>query len=345
MSQGLKEKVLSNKNYPGIKQIPFKSYENALCGFKVKLPKVVLQEITSFADKVYPLITKNLKMNDPVLNCYDFHYSDEKLKLIEMNTNASGFMISQLLETDEALIKNYEESLLDSFINSFKTKPKKIYIIDEAPEQEKMFVEFKIYEDFFKRCEIEVEILSTSDFTKAALASSEKVYCYNRDCDFYLDENPDLKKLWIERKLMLSTHPESYELVASKKNLVNLSHESEVFLNNYSVSQESFDKLWEIRKKIFLKPYESFGSKGVYAGKSVSKKKFQEIIDSGEEYMAQELHLPGKVNDSDGIEWKFDIRAFFSTAKVQKVVARVYKGQVTNFKEYGGGFALIEWID
>lgn len=344
MSQSLKEKVLTTLKYPGIKQIPFEDYENALCDFKIKLPKKVLFQITKFSEKIYPLITKDLKMNESVLNCYDFHYSEQKLKLIEMNTNASGFLLTQLLETDKEVIRSFEESLIESFINSFKEKPKKVFIIDENPSEEKMFVEFKIYEDFFRSFDIKAQTLTTAEFTKLALASDEKLFCYNRDCDFYLDENPNLKKLWLDKKVVLSTHPESYELIASKKNLIDLSNESDIFLKNYIVNEENFDQLWQIRKKLFFKPFESFGSKGVYAGKSVSKKKFQEIVDSDTEYMAQELHLPGKVINEES-EWKFDIRAYFSTENIQKVVARVYKGQVTNFKEPGGGFALIEWID
>jgi hypothetical protein len=43
-------------------------------------------------------------------------------------------------------------------------------------------------------------------------------------------------------------------------------------------------------------------------------------------------------------EWKYDIRAYFSEGSVQKILARVYQGQLTNFSQAGGGFALIEWV-
>ena len=83
-----------------------------------------------------------------------------------------------------------------------------------------------------------------------------------------------------------------------------------------------------------------FGGKGVYAGKSLSRKKFDSL---GNHYIAQEAHPPGRVDFNDE-NWKYDIRAFFSESHVQKIVARVYQGQVTNFSKEGGGFALIDWV-
>ncbi len=342
MSQRILKKVQESSIYPQMKQFTFTDYENALCDFKVSLPIQVRDQILDFTKDVTPKFLSNKSRNDSVLNCYDFHYSDSKLKLIEVNTNASGFLITNILE-EEALALKYEEDILNAFVESFGEKPKKVYINDEDPDLEKMKVEFFMYQDFFKRNGIEAEIIKTKELSTIIEESKGKVFCYNRDCDFYLDDNKNLKKYWQEGKLILSAHPEAYEMLASKKVLLDLKIDSDLFLKNYLLTKENQEELWANKKSFFFKPLESYGSKGVYAGKSVSKKKFQDILEIGN-YMAQEIHLPGKVKE-EGIEWKYDIRAFFSKTRVHKIVCRVYKGQVTNFKEPGGGFALIDWID
>jgi hypothetical protein len=40
---------------------------------------------------------------------------------------------------------------------------------------------------------------------------------------------------------------------------------------------------------------------------------------------------------------KLDIRNYTYDGKVQLVAARLYKGQTTNFRTMGGGFARVVW--
>jgi hypothetical protein len=200
-----------------------------------------------------------------------------------------------------------------------------------------MYPEFLMYKDFFMRQDLqEVEIIKTNDLP---LKNS---FVYNRDTDFYFEQHPQIKKSIEENLVFFSTTPKSYNQLASKAN--DLKNEDlslfpnlkEAFLNSKPFSTE----LWATRKNYFFKPKEMFGGKGVYSGKSISRKKFETL---GENHLAQEYHPPGKLIFNDE-EWKFDIRAFFSERDVQKITTRVYQGQLTNFSKTGGGFASIDWV-
>ncbi len=335
--------------YPSVDTKALETAEAALCPFSVSLPKSIQKEISLICDQFldYKKETATAPWQDSVLNSLDFHYSSEKLKIIEANTNASGFLLSNLLldSKDEAL--KFEKKILSSFHSIFKNSHLNgITIVDKNPEQEKMFIEFLMFQDFFKRNDITAVVKPTSKI----LNQSGHLNIYNRDTDFYFKDNPLLKSLWLGKKVSLSSSPYSYQNIADKKydlyneDLLGQDRFKELknaMLKSTQLTPETKELIWSKRKTHFFKPSSSFGSKGVYSGKSVSRKKFETF---DETYLAQELHLPGKVSLGDDL-WKFDIRAFFSEGGVQKIIARVYKGQLTNFSNLGGGFALIRWID
>lgn len=334
-----------NKNlYPSLTDAHLEHVSNALCPFKLKLPLSLKNTINEVCAEFLKLKKESRnEWEDSILNSLDFHYSSEKLKIIEANTNASGFLISHLLEDDKNFIVSYEKTLLKSFQTVLGSDLKEVSIIDANPETEKMYPEFLMFKDFFERSDIETEILKTKDLN---LSTNKNIFIYNRDTDFYLEKNLELLSAWKNKKAVLSSSPLSYDNIASKALNEKESHllNSEDFTSLKPFFLESLplsDELWEKRKKYFFKPVSSFGSRGVYSGKSISRKKFESLEGA---YLAQELHPPGKVTHLEQ-EWKYDIRAYFSEGSVQKILARVYQGQLTNFSQSGGGFALIDWME
>lgn len=340
-----KNKILNL--YPSVKKELWQKVENAFCPFKVGLPEKLHQKINK---TVAEFIEFKKSLNDTwefsISNSLDFHYSAGELKIIEANTNASGYILSNLLLEKEESVLNYEKKLLQSFLNKLPDHyPKKIYIADEKPSEENMYAEFLMYQDFFKRGGLDSEIIKTEELRSL----TPPFFVYNRDNDFELEKRPWLKELWKKNEISLSTSPLSYKNIAAKdyehdiqSQLFASSFENlkKAHLRSYSLTKEKREELWGQRKKLFFKPAKSYGGKGVYAGKSISRKKFDSF---DKDYIAQERHEAGKITFADQ-EWKYDIRAFFSESEVQKVIARVYQGQVTNFQNPGGGFALIDWI-
>ncbi len=109
------------------------------------------------------------------------------------------------------------------------------------------------------------------------------------------------------------------------------------------VRAEDAAQWWEDRKQWFFKPVSGYGSKGAYRGDKVTKRVFEEIMQS--DYIAQRMAQPGERKVcAEGLEpqsLKYDVRCYVYDGDIQLVAARLYQGQTTNFRTPGGGFALV----
>ncbi len=338
--------------------------------------------------------------NSSLLMSYDFHLDqDNNLKLIEVNTHSSGYLISELVDqVQEIKFKNFifsdfenkeitnkekqkgensnwinieKYSPLDSLRKSFEMEwkvfsgqdhlPANILIADHQIRNQKMYIEFLMYKDLLNSwdwaCELH-EIKDLSVNSQGMLMDSRKKevqMIYNRCIDFYFDSLPDLKKVFLDQTCCISPHPGEYLLLADKMRLCDWS--SEDFLNQLELTQEerkkiknalpftapvysiSKDELWKRRKKLFFKPLRGYGGKSVYRGKSISRSVFERVVK--ESSIFQEVVPPALFIDSSGTKWKYDIRAYVYKDKVQKLGARVYQGQLTQFQTPLSGFASI----
>lgn len=121
-------------------------------------------------------------------------------------------------------------------------------------------------------------------------------FVYNRHTDFLL-ENPSMNTIasaWQKGNICLSPNPIDFSLYANKSNLhilsnretlLNLGVEEEtiqILLNTIPesriVKEKERDSIWTERKHLYFKPLQSYGSKGVYAGRKITKSKFDEIL-------------------------------------------------------------------
>ncbi|MFN7727926.1 MAG: hypothetical protein ACK5P7_02090 [Bdellovibrio sp.] len=306
--------------------------------------------------------------NEAIAMSYDFHLGpDANLKLIEINTNASFLALSDELYESLQIKKPNPEFSRDAFQACIETElessiglrqPARAAIIDEAPQDQKLFIEFLVYQQWFKSWGWTTEIKdSSSDLQNFQ-------FVYNRDTDFYL-EQPRLNKLralWLEKKLCLSPHPYQYLLLADKQRQVEwfrpgffedmgLSVEICTTLRRHlpfvhELNASSAENLWAQKKSIFIKPKRSFGAKQTFRGGSVSRKMFDHLI--SQDLIAQEfVPAPEIVVDVHGqaTPLKYDLRFYTYKGEIQTAVARLYQGQVTNLRTPGGGFAPIMFED
>ncbi|MGQ0622677.1 MAG: hypothetical protein ACT4QA_22690 [Panacagrimonas sp.] len=93
------------------------------------------------------------------------------------------------------------------------------------------------------------------------------------------------------------------------------------------------------RSEWVFKPASGYGSRGVYVGKSISRRKLDEL--PADAYLAQR-YAPHPVIDRDGRQWKYDVRFFADRGRVIGAAARVFHGQVVGMREPGSGFAPIQ---
>lgn len=301
---------------------------------------------------------------DSVLMSFDFHLDSKNIpKLIEVNTNSSGFLIGNSLfqyhglEYKEAL-KNLSHSFQKEW-EKFKGKttfpPFRTGIIDEDPFSQKMIMEFVMYQDFFKTFGwngviYDLSLLKRDEQGGLRDQNGNRIdFCYNRSTDFYFTHNCHLKQSYKEGSCAFSPHPTEYFLLADKNRLCEwslyknewplLTKIKESLLDSYKLSSENRNKVWKNKKKYVFKLTGKYGGKGVYRGKNLTTKTFQMLSEN--ETVFQDYLPPPLWKDSKGNEWKFDLRAFSYGGNIQQITGRCYKGQLTNFKNLGGGFAPV----
>ena len=382
--------LLLKSEYPGFSnQFNDFNWSHLVSNKSISLPKTVFDQAQNSINALfevsrtnqYKSIT-NLEESFPffrkiknysLLMAYDFHLDENNnLKLIEVNTNASGYLISDLIYKAHNLSQNPKpiENLKNSFFHEFSLyhlENPDIYIVDEDILSQKMNFEFHMYQELFKSWGLESYITDYKDLfwdesKNHLLSKDNKIveFIYNRYCDFLLADKSsvNLNSAFASGKVCFSPNPIEYSLLADKNRLIELSRENwlkeeirckpEVIqqISNVLISTRTLDsfgdreELWRKRKGLFFKPKRSHGGKATYRGKSITKKIFATL--SNENFLAQKLTPPKEIEFADGT-WKSDLRFFVYKNEIQLSVARLYKGQVTNFSHPNGGFTPINF--
>lgn len=311
---------------------------------------------------------------------YDFHLNEQGAHLIEINTNAGGAFLMALLIDSQRDASLYgtavaEENLEQVFVGMFRNEwrlargdvpLKTIAIVDEQPESQYLYPEFLLAQKMFERVGITVHIADPS----ALQTCEDGLYCngqrvdliYNRLTDFDLQQYPQLRSAWESKQVVLTPDPAHYLRYADKRKLVHLADSD--WLLSQGVSQASIDGLlrgvpqtktvraedagqwWAERKQWFFKPVRGYGSKGAYRGDKLTRRVFEEIMQS--EYVAQRMALPDErkvcAEGTEPQSLKFDVRCYVYDGNIQLVAARLYQGQTTNFRTPGGGFAVVREV-
>ena len=348
------------------------------------LPKIhsVVRAFHSLRDS--PLYRERLKTNEPellsfdpgnesILMGYDFHLDEAgEPKLIEINTNASFSLIAQAMRDFQRLPPFADEHMRNKLQRSFENelllalgsrRPEGVAIMDENPEQQKLFVEFLMFQNLFESFGWPTSILRPSDikYSSGRLTGPAGLkidLVYNRDTDFTLqgkDREP-VRAAYLQKKVCVSPNPHEYLLLADKSRLAEVSSDrvADLLPSELATALDQYvpkcldlnnvarpEEIWARRKSLFFKPKRMFGSKGAYRGSSISKKAFEQALSDGfiiQEYVpAPEIEITG---DSSR-KFKFDLRFYVYQSEIQLAVARLYQGQVTNSQTLGGGFASV----
>jgi hypothetical protein len=366
----IKAKVIEiiKKKYPALsaQQTGSLIAEQLFSPFHIQLPNSVLKQAQACVQALFSLRQSadyiqsyarqldDLQLKDPgnkgILMSYDFHLNDEDhLRLIEVNTNAAflamgdlmyeahgidqpiaGFQLSQILEN----IK--EECRLNG-----QKQPLKIAIVDDQPEQQRLYIEFLVYRELFLSQGTDTLICDFRDIP------GDRNFIYNRHTDFYFSDgnSQQLKADFLHRARCFSPNPFEYFLLADKARMIDWSSAGKIkeFLPACRlVNSANQEEIWSQRKNLFFKPRQAFGSKQSYKGASISHKVFQEIVQG--QFVAQEL-TPAREREFATPEgpqkFKFDLRFYAYQDRLQSVVGRLYQGQVTNLKTPYGGFAPV----
>lgn len=310
---------------------------------------------------------------------YDFHLGNDGPRLIEINTNAGGAFLNAVLaraqrqccggRTLEPSTENFDPAVISQFESEWLAqrgcgRPERIAIVDDQPELQHLYPEFRLAQLLLQSNGIDTVILSPEALRYEAgmlYGNGERIdLVYNRLVDFGLEapKHTALRSAWLNGGAVITPNPRTHALFADKRNLAVLSNHStlldwglspgnaELLRNGIprtvQVSESNAEKLWRQRRRWFFKPVAGHGSKGVYRGSKLTRSTFERILASN--YVAQAFVPPsGRVVLVDGERktLKADVRLFTYDGALLLAAARLYRGQTTNFHTPGGGFAPI----
>ncbi len=314
---------------------------------------------------------------------FDFHIGARGPQLIEINTNAGGALLSAAVRSAqleccpevnqylreapdaEAIGHSIQEMFSEEWRLARGDAPlKTIAIVDDEPETQYLYPEFRMFERSFASRGWSAVIADARALTfedGRLLAGGLPIdLVYNRCTDFYLESpaHAALAQAYLSGAAVITPHPRAHALYASKRNLALLTDRE--FMIGAGASTEDVKILlehvpptrilhgageeawWADRKRWFFKPMDGFGSRGSYRGDKLTRRVFGELLRG--RYVAQEFSPPGERRGRVGDvtqTFKVDIRNYVYAGRVQQRIARLYQGQTTNFRTAGGGFAPV----
>jgi len=294
---------------------------------------------------------------------FDFYWTPEGLRLIEVNTNAAAWVLVSLLHGYHGF-SNPRETLesLRRALHAIHPSIQGIAIVDETPTQQRTYFEFLWMQALFLQWGIEAQIFDPKDLRMqngALMDPSEKAWAfvYNRFCDFELktSEAQTLREAYETGAIWLRPSVDVYLRLSDKSRLLqwsssewkrstNLSPETQEGLARLiptvrRLSPETAAEFWNTRKQWFFKPQDAYGGKSAYSGTRISRSVFARLVEL--RVLAQPLFQAPLWTGVDGMSWKYDIRAYVVGDEVISFAARLFQGQVSNFQTPGGGFAPV----
>lgn len=269
---------------------------------------------------------------------YDFHLGPAGPRLIEVNTNPGGLML--VLAQQRAWLRlspdlepaGLEADLAENLaLNAFAGSARRLALVDDAPLAQFLYPEFLLYQRGFSRLGIVADIVDGHSWPGGHTA------VYNRLTDFTLSQ-PGHERLAAEYrsgKLTLIPDPAAHKAFADKRRLADLSADPRCRAWVAPVYRGNWASTWAERHGLFFKPMMGYGGKGGYRGDKISRAAWERLDPKAT--LVQEL-VPPPVLDNG---FKADIRVYAGHGRVLTCGARLYRGQVTNFRTPGGGLAAL----
>jgi len=239
-----------------------------------------------------------------------------------------------------------------------------IALVDDDPPNQYLYPEFLLFQQLFAaagwRCLIaDPQALAVRDGA-LYLGATRIDLVYNRLTDFYLTEERHAALARAEREgcAVLVPNPAAHAHYADKRLLAALGDKALLTAAGLEagereqlraaipmtelVSAARADEFWRRRKELFFKPVDGYGSKAAYRGDKLTRATFQQILAG--RYVAQALAATSMrrvVVAGTATELRVDIRNYCGAGATWLRAARLYRGQTTNFRTPGGGFAPV----
>ena len=331
-----------------------------------------------------PAIARSAPRTRSVFFGFDFHIAAGLPQLIEINTNAGGALLNIEMRREQqaccepaasylnvaASAQSLEAAVFGMFMHEWNlargAQPlRTVAIVDDAPAGQYLFPEFLLVQKLFAARGLQALIIDARELTIEADALTWRGQridlVYNRSTDFYFTQHAALAEACTRDLAVITPHPHAHALYSNKHNLVTLSdpgslramHADPADIETLLASiprtrlvTGSDESWWAERKQWFFKPVSGFGSRGTYRGDKITRRAFGDVMRG--DYIAQTIAPPGerRRGNSPGSEpFKLDIRSYAYDGVQQLLAARLYRGQTTNFRSAGGGFAPVYLLE
>ncbi len=305
---------------------------------------------------------------------YDFHLTPQGPRLIEINTNAGGAFYGALMDDARyragfpgAHALHYWSDLFvrqvrNEWARAGRGQLCRVAIIDDEPDNQFLRLEFHLAAQELMAHGIDAIIADPRELTFQGgelLFRGERIdLVYNRLTSFALErpEDTPLQQALRAGAAWITPGPRAHALLASKRNLSLMGDPAflaaagldeatcailaEAIPATTVLAPGNIADLWVRRDQLYFKPTSGFGSRGVYAGAKLTRKTWEAIVESND-YVAQALVPPSRIAVPGHGEMRCDIRTFVYEGRAFMRLARLYRGQTTNFRTVGGGFASV----
>lgn len=241
---------------------------------------------------------------------------------------------------------------------------KSVAIVDDDPASQYLYPEFLLYRRLFEQAGWTARICdaTTLEHRDGALeADGQRIdLVYNRLTDFYFSQPRHLALLeaYQANSAVITPHPAAHARWADKRLLASLREESLLEAAGLGpderahllrtvppteiVEPAAADDLWRRRKQLFFKPVDGYGSKAAYRGDKLTRATFDRILAG--RYVAQDVAPTSSrrvIVDGQESDLRVDVRNYGARGATWLRAARLYRGQTTNFRTPGGGFAPV----
>lgn len=301
----------------------------------------------------------------PLVLSYDVHPSPAGPVLIEINTNAGGVLTAiEAARQGNDCCADLQQGLLEArllelfrrdLLGADAQQTGVVAIVDDQLATQALRPEMQALAKLIRPFAQDVRVLDAAEieYRDGRLRHGDQAIdrLYWRSTDFLLAESAhaDVRRAVREGTTVLAPSPGAYEAIADKRRFVEWSAQTELsrdvesglvfrLAETLPMAARSASDWYADRRDWVFKPISGYASRGVYVGKSVSRRKLDEL--PAAEYLAQR-YAPHPVIDRDGREWKYDVRFFADRGQVIGAAARVFHGQVVGLREPGSGFAPI----
>jgi len=290
-----------------------------------------------------------------VLMGYDFHLTPDGPRLIEINNNAGGLYVADGRWLPQPELPEWQGTLQQRLQDMFPAHWRSLAIMDEAVETQFMYPEMLAYAELLGSNGRQVFVVSPEDVVEEKdglyVGASRLDAIYNRHTDFYLEsaQLAHIRRAYLAGDVELSPNPRSYALLGDKRRMVDwwrqdllerfLAADEAAFIRSIvpetrRLADMDAETAWAERKQWVFKPAARHGGKGVLLGRAMSSRRFA-AMDRHDTVM-QRYVAPSRVGD-----FKFDMRLYTHGERLIAVAGRLWKGQVTNFRESGSGWVTV----